>query len=70
VIVEHNGFDTFYAHCERIKVAVGDRVQQGDKIAEVGTSGNASAPHLHFEYHTTKGKINPRQILPDHIAMR
>lgn len=51
VMLLHNeGHSTFYAHCRRILVYAGQRVQRGQQIAEVGQTGFAGAPHLHFEW--------------------
>ena len=44
-----DGLTTVYAHNRRLLVSEGDRVRRGRKIAEVGASGKASGPHLHFE---------------------
>lgn len=52
VVLEHpgpNGFYTLYAHLSRLDVAVGDRVVAGRRIGAVGSSGNATGPHLHWE---------------------
>jgi len=50
VKVRHkNGMTTIYAHCQSVNVRAGQSVKRGQKIAEVGSSGNASSPHLHFE---------------------
>ena len=50
VKVRHrNGMTTIYAHCRSVDVRAGQSVKRGQKIAEVGSSGNASSPHLHFE---------------------
>jgi murein DD-endopeptidase MepM/ murein hydrolase activator NlpD len=50
VKVRHrNGMTTVYAHCQSVNVKAGQSVKRGQKIAEVGSSGNASTPHLHFE---------------------
>ena len=49
-IVEHEGgYETLYAHCSRINISSGTAVQRGEKIAEVGETGIATGPHLHFE---------------------
>jgi len=50
--------EVFYAHM-RSRVANGTRVKPGDKIGEVGTEGNVTGPHLHYEFHPkSKGKWN------------
>ena len=49
VTVSHDGaFTTLYAHCSRITASSGQQVALGDPIAEVGETGNATGPHLHF----------------------
>ena len=50
IIVQHgNGSQTLYAHLSRITVSTGQRVSQGQKIGEVGSTGRSTGPHLHFE---------------------
>ena len=54
--VKGTDVDLLYAHMrKRAEVRVGDRVNAGDKIGEVGQTGNASGCHLHFEMHTAPG---------------
>ena len=52
-----------YAHCSKIYVNEGDIVQQGQEIAEVGATGNATGPHLHFEIRYQNRLIDPELIL-------
>lgn len=52
-----------YAHCSNLYVKQGDRVTQGQEIAEVGSTGNSTGPHLHFEIRVQERTINPEQIL-------
>nr|WP_255724596.1 M23 family metallopeptidase [Shimazuella soli] len=50
VYIDHgNGWETRYAHLSNISVKKGQTIEAGQKIGNVGTSGNSSAPHLHFE---------------------
>ncbi len=57
VIITHpNGTQTLYAHMSAVLVAVGQRVAQGAKIGFVGSSGNSTGPHVHFEI---RGAKNP-----------
>ena len=64
VIVSHgNGVDTYYAHCSKILVSVGQKVSAGDKIALVGSTGNSTGNHLHFEIRINKKAINPQKYL-------
>ena len=54
-----NGVMTLYAHCSRITVPSGAAVRRGDKLAEVGSTGNATGPHLHFEVHDGEVYLDP-----------
>ena len=49
VIKGKHGLMTVYAHNDRILVKVGDHVERGEEVAEVGSTGKATGPHLHFE---------------------
>ena len=52
-----------YAHCSKIMVNKGDYVKKGQKIAEVGSTGKATGPHLHFEVRRENRAINPDLLL-------
>ena len=54
---------TRYAHCSKIVVKEGAKIKQGQKIAEVGSTGRATGPHLHFEVIRSGRTINPEYIL-------
>lgn len=65
VIVKHTGsYSTVYAHNQRNLVQEGDFVERGDVLAEVGTSGNASGPHVHFEVRRGRTPEDPMGYLP------
>lgn len=64
VEIQHGlGYLTVYGHCSRIAVGLDDRVDAGQVIAYVGQSGQATAPHLHFEVYVQGEAVDPRQIL-------
>lgn len=52
-----------YAHCNNLYVKQGDIVTQGQEIAEVGSTGNSTGPHLHFEIRISERIIDPEKIL-------
>lgn len=54
---------TLYAHCKTVYVKEGDYVKQGEKVAEVGETGNATGPHLHFEIIRNGELVNPDLVL-------
>ena len=59
-IVEHTGgYSTLYAHCSRVTASSGAAVTEGQKIAEVGETGLATGPHLHFELQQNGTYLNP-----------
>jgi murein DD-endopeptidase MepM/ murein hydrolase activator NlpD len=64
VILDHgNGYKTLYAHASRLFVKRGDRVDKGQRIALVGSTGNSTGPHLHFEVIKNGTHVNPRIYL-------
>ncbi len=64
VEIDHgNGLETLYAHASRLLVATGALVLPGDPIAEVGTSGRSTGPHLHFEVLRQGAAVDPRRYL-------
>lgn len=60
VVVEHaDGTEALYGHCEQLKVQVGQRVQPGQTIATVGSTGRSTGPHLHFELRQNGEQVDP-----------
>lgn len=61
LVIDHgNGFQTAYAHLMSISVGCGQSVTRGEVVAALGTTGNSSGPHLHFEINLSGfGKVNP-----------
>lgn len=60
VEIDHGfGFKTKYAHMSEFKVKVGQRVKRGELIGYSGNSGTSSGPHLHYEVHKNRKKVNP-----------
>ena len=60
VLVNHgNGLQTLYAHCQKVTVRVGQRLQEGQAIANVGRTGRATTNHLHFEVRVNGKPVNP-----------
>ena len=52
-----------YAHCNALYVKQGEKIKQGQEIAEVGSTGNSTGPHLHFEIRLSEKTIDPEKIL-------
>lgn len=65
VILNHgDNMRTLYAHASALLVRQGQRVQIGDPIAKVGSTGYSTGPHLHFEVEVNKRKMDPLLYLP------
>lgn len=64
IVVDHNnGYKTVYAHLSSITVSVGQVVGQGAKLGVMGTTGNSTGIHLHFEVHKNGSLVNPLSVL-------
>ena len=64
IVIEHaGGWQTVYGHNSRLVVGIGDSVYAGQDIAQVGSTGESSAPHLHFEVRRGGRPVDPRRYL-------
>ncbi len=64
--IDHgDGFVSFYAHLNKIKVSKGDTVERGQFIGEVGSTGRSTGPHLHYEIQKEGKPINPVKYMWD-----
>lgn len=60
VTIDHGfGYETFYAHCEKVLVKKGQKIKRGQVIATVGNTGKSTAPHLHYEVKKNNKSIDP-----------
>lgn len=60
VIIDHgNGYTSYYGHCSSFSVSEGDTVTRGQKIANVGMTGDTTGPHVHFEIRLNGAAQNP-----------
>jgi murein DD-endopeptidase MepM/ murein hydrolase activator NlpD len=60
VVINHGyGYQTLYAHMEKIVVRVGQKVKRGELIGYVGNTGLSVGPHLHYEVHKNGEPVNP-----------
>ncbi|MEW6716567.1 MAG: LysM peptidoglycan-binding domain-containing M23 family metallopeptidase [Chloroflexota bacterium] len=66
IVIDHgNGWQSLYAHLSAILVGCGQSVFQGTIIGSMGSTGQSTGPHLHFELrHADWGKVNPLNFLP------
>jgi murein DD-endopeptidase MepM/ murein hydrolase activator NlpD len=66
VEIQHrSGYRTLYGHLSKILVAEGQKVERGDKIGLVGSTGRSTAPHLHYEVRVGDRLVNPLEYILD-----
>lgn len=63
IITHENGIQTYYGHASKLYASVGDKVNAGDTIAAVGSTGNSTGNHLHFEIRKNGTQINPQKYI-------
>jgi murein DD-endopeptidase MepM/ murein hydrolase activator NlpD len=65
IVIDHGGgFSTLYGHMSRLRASEGQRVGQGDLIGDMGSTGNSTGPHLHFETRVNGNPQDPTRYLP------
>ncbi len=70
IVVEHNkNYSTFYGHLNSIEVLDGSRVNAGQVIATVGSTGRSTSPHLHYEVRFRNEPVDPMGYLPFFVQL-
>ncbi len=65
VTIKHKaGYSSLYGHLSEIRVNPGDRIKAGDILGRVGSTGNVTGPHLHFEWRRKGAPIDPLKVFP------
>jgi murein DD-endopeptidase MepM/ murein hydrolase activator NlpD len=69
IVIRHGfGYETLYAHLSRYKCRAGQRIQRGDVIGYVGSTGRSEGPHLHYEVHKNGKVVNPLNFYYGNIS--
>jgi murein DD-endopeptidase MepM/ murein hydrolase activator NlpD len=64
IVVDHgDGWKSLYAHCEELNVEAGQRVEAGEQLGTVGSTGRSTGPHLHLEIRYQGNKVDPTEVL-------
>lgn len=64
IIIDHeNGVQSYYGHCSKLYAEVGQSVTAGDTIAAVGSTGNSTGNHVHFEIRLNGSTVNPESYI-------
>ncbi|HSM84070.1 MAG TPA: M23 family metallopeptidase [Nodosilinea sp.] len=64
VKIDHGySYETLYAHLSEVAVEIGDRVERGDVVGYLGSTGRSSGPHLHYSIYRNGQAVNPRYYL-------
>ena len=66
VVINHgNGYKTLYAHMSKIAVSAGQGVERGQVIGYVGSTGNSTGNHCHFEMYGPNGRFSAQTLFPN-----
>ncbi len=69
VMIDHGyGYETLYAHMDKIDVKVGQKVNRGQTIGKVGNTGASTGPHVHYEVHVNGKQVNPIDYVMDGLT--
>jgi murein DD-endopeptidase MepM/ murein hydrolase activator NlpD len=69
IVISHGfGYETLYAHLSKYKCRAGQRIQRGDVIGYVGSTGRSEGPHLHYEVHKNGKVVNPLNFYYGNIS--
>lgn len=64
ITIRHSfGFETKYAHLNRIRVRPGQRIERGERIGDMGNTGRSTGPHLHYEVHVNGRAVDPMKFI-------
>jgi len=64
VVIEHGfGFSTFYAHNKMVAVRIGQKIRRGEVLGYIGSTGNSTGPHVHYEVWQAGSPANPNKYL-------
>ncbi|MCK8141979.1 M23 family metallopeptidase [Flavobacterium sp. I-SCBP12n] len=69
IVIRHGfGYETLYAHLSKYNIRAGQKVNRGDIIGYVGSTGRSEAPHLHYEVHKDQKVVNPLNFYYGNIS--
>jgi murein DD-endopeptidase MepM/ murein hydrolase activator NlpD len=63
IVVHPQGYETLYAHLDKITVKRGQTIKQGERIGTIGNTGRSTGPHLHFEVHQNGKLVDPLKVI-------
>ncbi|MCX6640812.1 MAG: M23 family metallopeptidase [bacterium] len=70
IVIDHGkGYKTLYAHLNRFYVSKGQEIKRGDRIADMGSTGRSTGPHVHYEVMRYSEHLNPLDFMFDGYAM-